>query len=302
MRNAEANRSRDRSRRSWRIRDAVEQAGTMGKRRPVPGHDRPPLDSIFGSAPASAISNRDPVKRTFGNVYEDEERARAYATLEFPGTYYLAFRDLPALIRRYNHGPRALDFGCGTGRSTRFLKNLGLNVVGADISQAMLDQARALDSSGEYHLVCDTIAREFAPGSFDVILAAFTFDNMPTEAKADALSALHTLLAPDGCLLLVVSSAAIYVNEWASFSTRDFLANRHARDGDRVHIIMLDVPDRRPVEDVFCTDAQYRRLFENAELRVLGVHNPLATGKETTKWVSETTTAAWTIYILGSRT
>jgi len=242
------------------------------------------------------------VNCTFGNVYEDEERARAYATLQFPGTYYLAFRDLPALIRRYNPGSRALDFGCGTGRSSRFLKNLGLNVVGADISQAMLDQARALDSSGEYHLVRDTIAREFAPGSFDVILAAFTFDNMPTEAKADALSALHTLLALDGCLLLVVSSAAIYVNEWASFSTRDFLANRRARDGDRVRIIMLDVPDRRPVEDVFCTDAQYRRLFENAGLRVLGVHNPLATGKETTQWVSETTTAAWTIYILGSRT
>jgi SAM-dependent methyltransferase len=67
----------------------------------------------------------------FGNVYEDEERARAYATLQFPGTYYLAFRDLPALIRRYNHGSRALDFGCGTGRSTRFLRNLGLNVIGA---------------------------------------------------------------------------------------------------------------------------------------------------------------------------
>src|SRR5215469_8539175 len=139
------------------------------------------------------------------NVYEDEERARAYATLEFPGTYYLAFRDLPALIRRHNHGSRALDFGCGTGRSSRFLRNLGLNVTGADISQAMLDQARSLDPSGEYHLIRGNIADEFAPGSFDVILAAFTFDNMPTEAKANALSRLRILLAADGCLFLVVS-------------------------------------------------------------------------------------------------
>lgn len=238
------------------------------------------------------------MNRTFGNVYEDEERARAYATLQFPGTYFLAFRDLPALIRRYNHGSRALDFGCGTGRSTRFLKNLGLNVVGADISQAMLDQARALDSSGEYHLIRDTVAAEFEPESFDVILAAFTFDNMPNDAKADALNALQTFLASDGCLLLVVSSPAIYVNEWASFSTRDFPENRHAADGDRVRIIMLDVPDRRPVEDVFCTDAHYRRLFERAGLRVLEVQSPLATGKEPTQWVSETETAAWTIYAL----
>ena len=98
------------------------------------------------------------MNRTFGNVYEDDERARAYATLQFPGTYYLAFRDLPALIRRYNHGHRALDFGCGTGRSTRFLGNLGLEVIGVDISQAMLDQARALDPSGEYYLVRSTKA------------------------------------------------------------------------------------------------------------------------------------------------
>src|SRR5215813_762568 len=130
----------------------------------------------------------------FPNVYEDEERARAYAKLEFPGTYYLAFRDLPALIHRYNYGSRALDFGCGTGRSTRFLRNLGLNVTGADVSQAMLDQARALDPSGEYHLIPANVADEFALGSFDIILAAFTFDNMPTQAKTDVLSALRILL------------------------------------------------------------------------------------------------------------
>jgi SAM-dependent methyltransferase len=76
---------------------------------------------------------------TFGNVYDEQQRAQPYATLQFPGTYHLAFRDLPALIRRYNHGSRALDFGCGTGRSARFLRNLGLKVIGVDTSQAMLD-------------------------------------------------------------------------------------------------------------------------------------------------------------------
>ena len=70
----------------------------------------------------------------FGNVYDDLDRARAYAELEFPGTYYLAFRDLPALLRKHARGTRALDFGCGTGRSARFLRGLGLEVVGVDIS------------------------------------------------------------------------------------------------------------------------------------------------------------------------
>src|SRR5207249_2263700 len=118
------------------------------------------------------------------------------------------------------------------------------------------------------------------------------------EGKVDALRRLRTLLAPDGSLFLVVSSPAIYVNEWASFSTRDFPENRHACDGDRVRIVMLDVADSRPVEDVVCTDARYRRLFESAGLGVLGVQSPLATGKEATRWVSETSTAPWTIYAL----
>ena len=237
---------------------------------------------------------------SFENVYADQERARAYATLQFPGTYSLAFRDLPRLIRRHNRGLRGLDFGCGTGRSTRFLRNLGLNVTGADISAAMLEQARTLDPSGEYHLIRDNIADEFAPGSFNLIFAAFTFDNTPNAVKPDTLKGLRTLLPADGCLVLVVSSAAIYTNEWASFSTRGFPENQHAHDGDLVRIVMLDVPDRRPVQDVFCTDASYRDFFDTAGLRVLEMHCPLATGQEATRWVSETKTAAWTIYVLGS--
>lgn len=61
----------------------------------------------------------------FSNVYDDTARARACAELEFPGTYYLAFRDIPALIARHVTGHRALDFGCGAGRSTRLLGDLG---------------------------------------------------------------------------------------------------------------------------------------------------------------------------------
>ena len=38
---------------------------------------------------------------SFRNAYEDTGYAAAYARLEFPGTYYLAFRDLPAIFREH---------------------------------------------------------------------------------------------------------------------------------------------------------------------------------------------------------
>jgi trans-aconitate methyltransferase len=237
----------------------------------------------------------------FRNVYEDAERARAYGDLGFPGTYYLAFRDVPALITKHVTGSRALDFGCGTGRSTRFLRDLGMTAVGIDISAAMLEEARRRDPAGDYRLVEAGDVRAVAGAPFDLIFAAFTFDNIPTDAgKAGSLAALRDLLAPGGRLIVVVSSPQIYAHEWASFSTRDFPVpeNARARDGDPVRMIMLDVPDRRPVEDVVCSDEHYRELFRKARLYVLEMTCPLATGAEPIRWVSETTIAPWSIYVL----
>lgn len=118
------------------------------------------------------------------NCYEDANRANAYATLEFANTYYLAFRNLPGILTEHVTGKRALDFGCGTGRSTRLLQRLGFDVTGVDISEDMLRIARATDPSGNYRLVPGDNLDELAAGSFDLVLSAFPFDNIPGGMKA----------------------------------------------------------------------------------------------------------------------
>ena len=107
----------------------------------------------------------------FTNVYDDDRRAESYADLEFPGTYWLAFRDLPSLIEAHVTGTRALDFGCGTGRSTRFLRDLGFDVVGVDIAESMLSRAREIDPDGDYRRVPDGRLPGLSAGSFDLILS-----------------------------------------------------------------------------------------------------------------------------------
>ena len=235
---------------------------------------------------------------TIENVYDDRERARAYAGLDLPGTYFLAFRDLPALFEKHVQGRRALDFGCGTGRSTRFLATHGFSAIGVDIAPAMIEHARELDPKGDYRLV-DAESLPRIGGPFDLILAAFTFDNIPTDAAKRAnLSALGGLLAADGRLVMIVSHPRIYLNEWASFSTRDFPENHSARDGDTVRIIMLDVPDRRPVMDVVCSPEHYARLFERAGLRCVETLEPLGREDDGIAWVSETRLAPWMVHVL----
>lgn len=237
----------------------------------------------------------------FRNVYDDAMRADAYAQLTFPGTYYLAFRDLPALFRQHVRGARALDFGCGAGRSTRFLRDQGFDVVGVDIAEHMLLQARERDPAGDYRRIPDGQLGDLPPASFDLILSAFTFDNIPTRVKKVALfQGLRSLLSPTGRIVSVVSAPEIYVNEWASFSTKDYPENRDARNGDRVRIVMLDVPDRRPVEDVVWTHAGYLDVYQAAGLTAVETAYPLGRAAEPYAWVSETHTAPWVIYVLAA--
>jgi len=237
-------------------------------------------------------------EENFVNCYQDSSRSNAYATLEFANTYYLAYRDLPAIIAQNITGKKALDFGCGTGRSTRFLRKLGFAVTGVDISEEMLRSARATDPAGDYRLVPGDDFHALVAGTFDLVLSAFTFDNIPAATKPRIFADLANLLAPNGAIVSVVSAPEIYTHEWSSFSTKDFPENAAARSGDRVRIIVTDHQDRRPVEDILCTDESYRAIYAEAGLHVIQVLKPLAKGDEPYSWVNETRIAPWVVYAL----
>ncbi len=236
-----------------------------------------------------------------GNPYDDPARAASYAGLEFPGTYYLAYRDLPDLIARHAGGVRALDFGCGAGRSTRFLRGLGFSAVGVDISAPMIDAARARDPDGDYRVVPPGNLTGLPAGGYDLILSVFPFDNIATtEIKAAIFRGLRSRLAAGGAIINVSAAPAVYVNEWVSFSTRDFPGNRFAANGDPVSAVMLDGADRRPVTDVLWTDEGRREVYRAAGLTPVETCRPLGRNDEPFPWVTERTISPWQIDVLQS--
>lgn len=235
----------------------------------------------------------------FRNSYDDAKRAEAYSKLEFPGTYYLAYRDLPEIICENVRGRKAMDFGCGAGRSTRFLQRLGFDVVGVDISEDMLKKARELDRIGDYRLIEDGDLGQFKDGAYDLAFSAFTFDNIPTmERKVDNFRELRRLLRNEGRIINLVSSPEIYTHEWASFSTKDFRENQKAQSGEKVRIIQADIEDTRPVEDVLWTDEFYQATYGKARLELIVTYRPLAKEDEPYEWVNETRIPPWVIYVL----
>ncbi|MCB9838352.1 MAG: class I SAM-dependent methyltransferase [Phycisphaeraceae bacterium] len=233
------------------------------------------------------------------NIYEQGDYADAYARMAFPGTYHLAFRDLPELIARHVAGKAALDFGCGAGRSSRFLRGLGFRVVGIDISPVMIRNAVELDPEGDYRLVRPGSFEALGEARFDLILAAFPFDNIPMSMKDVLFASFASLLNPGGRVINLVSTPEIYTHEWASFSTKDFPENRAKQSGDIVKVITFTIDAQTVVEDILCTGESYREIYGRAGLRVLESHLPMGREDDPYEWVSETTVAPWRLDVLG---
>ena len=239
------------------------------------------------------------INENLEHAWGNKTRSLSYAQLEFPNTYYLAYRDLPEIITRHVTKKSAIDFGCGTGRSTRFLKQQGFDVIGIDISKDMLEMARKIDPNGRYEQVENKAYDHLGIGEYGLVQAIFTFDNIPGWAlRTDILKGLTKLLSTSGKMITLHSSPDIYTNEWVSFSTKDFTDNRNAETGDIVRTIMLDVEDRRPVDDVFWTIEDYHKLFHTAGLKVEAIYAPLGKKEEPFSWDTELHTAPWIIFVL----
>lgn len=241
-------------------------------------------------------------EQKFENSWGNQTRAESYSKLEFPNTYYLAYRDLPAIIKKHVNGSSAVDFGCGTGRSTRFLKQLGFDVIGIDISSDMLEIAKKIDHNGEYQLVSNGEYQHIGISRFDLIQSIFTFDNIPGwDNRSNILTALKSLMKSSGRMILLDSTPELYTNQWASFSTKEFPGNLSAKTGDYVYDIMLDVEDRRPVKDIFWSVSDYHKLFDISGLEVEAFYKPLGYENEPFNWISEKEVAPWMIFVLKKR-
>jgi len=124
------------------------------------------------SGPTLGTSTRDePVAKMFAELAPEYDRMNAVIT------FGLAQSWRRELVRRALPAGRCLDFGCGTGRSTRFLKRLGYEAVGVDIAPHMLAKARDRDPGGDYRLLAAHDLETLPAHTYDLVLAAFTFDS-----------------------------------------------------------------------------------------------------------------------------
>jgi SAM-dependent methyltransferase len=138
------------------------------------------------------------------------------------------------------NGWRALDLACGTGKSTEPLLRRGYSVLGCDISQEMIREARRkLPEHADSFVVADM--RELPPlhGPFDLVLCLDDAINylLTQDDLEAAFSSVASVLTPEGVFAFDVNSLFSYRTAFAQDAIHDtpgvFFAWRGEADADR---------------------------------------------------------------------
>jgi SAM-dependent methyltransferase len=146
--------------------------------------DRDWLDDTRTSYDTVAVSYADKVR----HLLDDTPQERAVMAL---------FADR---VRGQGGGPVA-DVGCGTGRITAYLRQLGLDAFGIDLSPGMLDVARR-DHPGLRFDLGSMTDLDLADASLAGLIAWYSLIHVPDDEVPRALAHFHRVLRPGAPLLL----------------------------------------------------------------------------------------------------
>jgi predicted TPR repeat methyltransferase len=196
------------------------------------------LENLLAETPDHPYSARF-LERPAVEAYEHEfDPGRAMANVSD-----LELRALRSVLQRYMRVPfeRHLDFACGTGRATGFVKGFVDTTVGVDVSAAMLDQAQERFPSARF--VCGDVSEDpnlLDPlGPFDLVTVWRFIAPAEPELRLAALSAIARSMEDGGllvvnnnanrtslhCLALFVRSLVRAQSQWSA-TYRGFLSHR----------------------------------------------------------------------------
>ena len=92
------------------------------------------------------------------------------------------------------------DFSCGPGQTTKYLKNLGIEISGLDLSEKILEQARTIHP--EIHFRKGNILElEFENDSIAGIVAFYAIVHFTEEQAEIAFREVFRVLQPSGIFL-----------------------------------------------------------------------------------------------------
>lgn len=100
-----------------------------------------------------------------------------------------------------------IDIGCGSGRDAKIFTEGGLNVLGIDFCQNLLDIAKVNAPLAEFQIV-DIETMTFTPSSFDGAWAGCALCHISKTKLPSVLKNIHCLLKENGYFYLTVKQGS----------------------------------------------------------------------------------------------
>jgi ubiquinone/menaquinone biosynthesis C-methylase UbiE len=146
-------------------------------------------------------------------------------------------RSVLAVFAELVRGPVA-DVGCGTGRITAHLHDLGVDVSGVDLSPGMLAAARRTYPHLRFTEASMT-ALPIEDGTLGGVVAWYSTIHVPDDHLPSALSEFHRVLRPAGLLQLAFQSGT-GVEHRTRAGSHEVALTFHHRDLDRMADLLRD--------------------------------------------------------------
>jgi ubiquinone/menaquinone biosynthesis C-methylase UbiE len=161
------------------------------------------------------------------------------------------------------------DFGCGPGQTTKYLKDLGIEISGLDLSEKILEQARTIHP-GIHFRKGNILELEFEDDSIAGVVAFYAIVHFTEEQVKTAFREVFRVLQTGGIFLLTyhIGGDTIHIEEFLGkkvdidfmFFTTDFISNCLKNCGFK----KLEIVEREPYPEV---EYQSRRAYVFATKR-----------------------------------
>lgn len=133
-----------------------------------------------------------------------QESYDKYAKLYAENTFHKLLQfQLNNFISHLPKGAKILDVACGSGRDTQYLTEDGFDVLGIDISEELLKEARLRAKNCKFQKM-NLLRLEFDESSFDGIWCTNAVTVIPKDNISEAVKEIHRVLKKEGILYISV--------------------------------------------------------------------------------------------------